>query len=572
MKKIAICLGVDHYASPDFSNNCGAEPDAMAMREMFNSDLAFNFVALLPGDGTAEDVLSYIRSTRANLGDGDLLVFYFAGHGRVFDSEQHILLRDFRAKDLEISGAIRLNALCEAMDGEQIQALIAFDCCRSEIGSEMWPMPVSEDVGKAKPRDLIVKPAPCRNVTVLYACKKHGKALEWPERRGHFTHALLKHIEQRRVLNQEIRIDAHFIDKVTKRMRMEIGNRPDVHPASDEARQTPDLISRGSPLTLWSPSTSADGVWLAVIVVILVLAVAILSVQHLVGKTAIEASPIKPTDWGTARNNVGESKLESRRFRDPMRGGGQGPWMIVIPEGEFWMGAPNTEPGGNGSEKPRQKVRVESFASGVFEVTFDEYWDCVIVGACTRTPANPKAWPTMGLPVFNVDWNGAQQYVRWLQEQTGQNYRLLSEAEWEYAARAHSRTAFYFGNFPSPALATYNAAAPYEGLGNGSRARMPSKVGAHPPNAFGLYDMHGNLYEWVQDCWHDDYWERPLNGSPWESGGDCGRRVIRGGSWFSGPYEMRAAARRGESRHRKSLAVGFRVARDVSADEIRLHH
>jgi formylglycine-generating enzyme required for sulfatase activity len=156
--------------------------------------------------------------------------------------------------------------------------------------------------------------------------------------------------------------------------------------------------------------------------------------------------------------------------------------------------------------------------------------------------------------VINVSWNDAVAYVEWLSQQTAKRYRLPSEAEWEYAARGGTETRYWWGNEMKPNMAQYNKWT--EGT---------APVGSFKSNPFGLYDTAGNVREWVQDCWHGDYNGAPTDGSAWgpENGGDCGQRVMRGGSWFDGPETLRASLRNGVNAGNRNGGIGFRLAQDL---------
>ncbi len=168
--------------------------------------------------------------------------------------------------------------------------------------------------------------------------------------------------------------------------------------------------------------------------------------------------------------------------------------------------------------------------------------------------------------MVGVSWFDAQLYVRWLSEQTGQHYRLPSEAEWEYACRAGTRTAFSFGDTISTELANYDGNYSYNGSPRGEYRQGTTPAGRFAPNPWGLFDMHGNVWEWVQDTVHDSYVGAPASGKAWEEGGDPGRRILRGGSWLYNPRYLRSALRNGFSAAFSNDIVGFRVARDLTAD------
>jgi formylglycine-generating enzyme required for sulfatase activity len=154
--------------------------------------------------------------------------------------------------------------------------------------------------------------------------------------------------------------------------------------------------------------------------------------------------------------------------------------------------------------------------------------------------------------VINVSWKNAKSYVSWLSRKTGQRYRLLSEAEWEYVARAGTTTKYHFGDVIDSTNTNYE-----------NELRKPAVVGSYPPNAFGLHDIHGNVWEWVEDCWNDAYSGAPINGSAWMVG-QCDQRVLRGGSWDSGSMSVRAASRIWYPIYMSEFSVGFRVARTLS--------
>jgi formylglycine-generating enzyme required for sulfatase activity len=179
---------------------------------------------------------------------------------------------------------------------------------------------------------------------------------------------------------------------------------------------------------------------------------------------------------------------------------------------------------------PQHQVTIgEPFGVGRYEVTFDEWDACVKGGGCNDYKPSDQGWGRGRRPVINVSWDDAQAYVAWLSKKTGQPYRLPSEAEWEYAARAGTTSRYWWGNdVPTSKQANF-----------GDHVNKTSKVGSYPANPWGLHDMNGNVWEWVEDCWNESYEGAPNDGSAWPSG-DCGRRVRRGGSWNVHPGVFRA--------------------------------
>ena len=260
-------------------------------------------------------------------------------------------------------------------------------------------------------------------------------------------------------------------------------------------------------------------------------------------------------------------------FRDPLRDGGEGPRMRVLPAGRFLMGSPEDEPGRFSNEGPRHEVRIERrFALGVTEVTFDDYDR--FARATGRTLPEDEGWGRGNRPVINVSWEDARAYAAWLGEQTGQRYRLPSEAEWEYAARAGTRTRYFWGDDPEAGQACRFANG-YDRTGKTKHdfpwphfdcedgAANTAPVDRYDRNAFGLADMLGNVWEWTADCWHENYANAPLDGTAWREadGGDCGQRVVRGGGWDFRPENLRAAFRFRVPSGVAVVNLGFRVAR-----------
>jgi len=252
------------------------------------------------------------------------------------------------------------------------------------------------------------------------------------------------------------------------------------------------------------------------------------------------------------------------------------PEMVVIPAGSFTMGSPASEPERISDEGPQHQVTIaRQFAAGKFEVTFDEWDVCVRESGCDHNPGD-SGWGRGRRPVMNVSWDDAKQYVQWLSRKTGRSYRLLTEAEWEYVARAGTTTAFSWGNSITPQQANYNTKVSYASYtGSPGRdqdayasfdrlfeasCRQTVPVDSYAPNAFGLYDVHGNVWEWTEDCWNASYTGAPTNGNAW-TGGDCGGRVLRGGSCSSSPRDLRSAVRRYTTASIRDFSFGFRVAR-----------
>jgi formylglycine-generating enzyme required for sulfatase activity len=244
-----------------------------------------------------------------------------------------------------------------------------------------------------------------------------------------------------------------------------------------------------------------------------------------------------------------KNMLEEKRGADSFRDCPGCPEMVVVPAGEFMMGSPKGETGRRDNEGPVHRVSVrQPFAIGKYEVTFREWNACVAAGGCGNYRPDDRGWGRGNRPVIEVSHKNAKDYVAWLSRKTGKTYRLPSEAEWEYAARAGTKTPYYSGHSISQAVAHFHA--PRDGT-------VP--VGRYPPNAFGLHDMQGNVYEWVEDCWNGDYEGAPSDASVWLAG-NCHRHPLRGGAYSNQAVHMRSSFRNRGTDNSTYRNSGFRVA------------
>ncbi|MBV8191514.1 MAG: formylglycine-generating enzyme family protein [Alphaproteobacteria bacterium] len=231
------------------------------------------------------------------------------------------------------------------------------------------------------------------------------------------------------------------------------------------------------------------------------------------------------------------------------------PELVVIPGGRFQMGSSDQETGHEDCEYPVHEVIItRAFGLGRYPVTFDQ-WDAFAEQTGAYRP-HDEGWGRAARPVINVSWQDAKSYMAWLAKKTDRRYRLPTEAEWEYAARAGTSTAYSWGS----EIGAGNSNCVTDEAAAGRRGTSP--VGQFPSNAFGLYDMHGNVWEWVEDCWNEYYIGAPVDGSAWLSG-DCSRRVLRGGSWLDVPRQVRSAARNRNGGDFRCNDYGFRIAVDL---------
>lgn len=265
------------------------------------------------------------------------------------------------------------------------------------------------------------------------------------------------------------------------------------------------------------------------------------------------------------------------RLRDRfLAGDGEGPELVLLPVGRFLMGSGDEEraqalragarPAWLAREAPAHPVVISDVLAMARHPVSVGQWRAFARDTNWK-PGGTVNWVAPGFgqddthPVVGVSWHDAQLYVRWLSVRTGKAYRLPTEAEWEYACRAGSGTAFSFGDAIAPGLANYDCRFAWNGPVGAEPRRGTSPAGSYPPNAWGLCDMHGNVWEWVQDTLHDNYEGAPADGRAWEEGGDPNRRVLRGGSWLYHPRYLRSAVRNGFNASLSNDKVGFRVVR-----------
>ena len=277
------------------------------------------------------------------------------------------------------------------------------------------------------------------------------------------------------------------------------------------------------------------------------------------------------------------------------------PGLVVVPAGGFTMGSPAQEQSRANAagisaeltarESPQHYVRVPSFAAGRYAVSKGQF-AAFVRGSGYRTEAEQgdgchmwtgkewkknatSNWRNPGFmqgddhPVVCVSWNDAQAYIQWLNRISGQSYRLLSEAEREYTARSGTQTAFWLGGNITTSDANYDGNFSYDGSLKGQYRQATVPVNSFSPNRFGLYNVHGNVWEWNEDCWHETYAAAPADGSAWTTGCNANSRMLRGGSWYDhGPAVLRSAVRLSTTPESRTFGFGFRVARDFSAEEI----
>ena len=544
-RRVALVVGNDAYQAQGVLSN--AVNDARAVASALG-DVGFAVMRVENADRAR--LTSALSDFAGSLRDDDVALFYFAGHGVQVDQENYLMPTDYAG---QTASALRFDAVSASDVQEMLSparvAMLVFDACRNNPYRG-----VRGGTGLA--------PMEARGTLIAYAAGAGEVAADSAPglSNGLFTSKFV----------EALRAPGLTASALFMQVRREVVS------ASNE-EQWPavyndllsDFVFRPGPTSAVGPSGGTAPATAPVIAAALQ--------QETVFWQSIQGST-DPADFEAYLDRFANgtfSRIAANRLAvlrgavdrpqpsadPPRRGSADGevfrdcpscPEMVVIPAGEFWMGSPATEDGREVVEGPQRGVRMERFALGRYEVTFDEYDRFAL--ATGRVRLGDRGWGRGRRPVIHVSLGDARAYAAWLSEETGFRYRLPSEAEWEYAARAGTETTYSWGN------AIGRNQANCSDCGSRWDSDKTAPVGSFAANAWGLHDMHGNVSEWVGDCWHDSYRDAPSDGRVWTIGGACGRRVSRGGSWAFIPRALRAASRLPFSLGTRNGVVGFRVA------------
>jgi formylglycine-generating enzyme required for sulfatase activity len=528
-KRVALVIGNGKYQFAPLRN---PENDAKNMADALRK-LDFEPVIHLE-NASWEEMDKAVEDFSKELGKGTVGLFYFSGHGVQFDNKNYLIPADMpklsvsNVKYRSISADYVLTAMEEVKNTMNI---IILDACRDNPFESSYKNPKRGLVGMID--------APTGSL-IAYATSPGKVAADGVGRNSPYTKAILKFIAK----------PGLPIELMFKRVR-------DVVSAQTRGKQTPwessslqgkDFYFVATPPR---PSDAEEKARQAA------------EIERLKRETEAAKQKAEAAEQKAAAER--QARLEAERqavamkpeekpkkpliktaepelekvFKDRLKDGGSGPEMVWIPAGAFQMG----DNQGRDSEKPAHRVSVKRFAIGRYEVTFAEY-----DRFAKATGRKPKGKEHDNRPVINVSWDEAVAYTKWLSQQTGKQYRLPSEAEWEYAARAGTDTKYWWGDEWDSNKANCNTSE-------------TKPVGSFAPNPFELYDTVGNVSEWIADPWHSNYKDAPNDGSVWKNGGGASH-VLRGGSKFSNPNQCRYAYRFMLSRDSKDENVGFRVALD----------
>ena len=589
MTTYAFTLGVNHYEPPIDTLKC-AERDARELAGLLKHQ--FGFEAEYLEERNAEDIESRIGALAERLRPGDQFLFYFSGHGKAQGDDMYFLLPRCRLAGLVASGGATpgvlsfrsLDSLTSGSTWRQVQRVFILDACRAPLippkGAGERPAFQGNHLLRCGPvsksREQVHSPK-----TILNSCADGACALELPDRGyGIFTAALMGSLKDSLAGGGEIRLDAAYVEAIGRRMT-ELA----YHNGVSGVAQSPefigiDIVLRPPAPWLAAPATGRaldERLWRLALAKGTVAAFetyvreapddaahidaalerieALHQPPEVPGPEVVVVAPPAPP----AATPVPERQRPGRVFRDA----DWAPEMVVLPRGSFMMGSPPDEIDRQPSEGPPHTVEITyAMALGRYAVTFEEF-DRYARDAGITVPSDQN-WGRGRRPVINVGWGEARAYIEWLNEKLGltgrpDRYRLPSEAEWEYAARAGTTGPYSFEGLINAKKANYDARQSYEGSPVGEYRSKTVEVGTLPANPWGLHEVHGNVWEWVEDRWHGDYQGAPTDGSAWVSGQEKDR-VLRGGSWGGYPRFLRSA-NRGRVSQDSRVDVGFRLAR-----------
>ena len=488
-KNWAITVGINQYHNLRLLQY--AQRDAEAMRDFCLNEAKFEQVYHFaegappivaeqgtplrsePTIGNLERFLR-VRFEQKFLAAGDNLWFFFAGHGKRHQGKDYLMPLDGDPGNVERTGIAIRDVADRLRRSGADNVVLMLDACRGEDDRDG-----GAGIGTEQQQGVIT----------LFACSPNELSYEIEAlEQGAFTHCLLQGL---RIAGEN---NCATVERLYQHLRYQV---PELNRRYQKPAQYPYAIAE--------PATKLH----------LILLPQYARLQD------VEALKIDATGKETNR----QSK-QAEFFAEDL-GNDIKLEMIKIPGGSFKIGSPETELQRISSESPQHTVNVPSFFMGKFAITQAQYQR--IMGS---NPANFKGEKR---PVEQVSWDEAVEFCDKLSKQTGNTYRLPSEAEWEHACRARTTTPFHFGETITSALANYDASNVYRSEPKGKFRQQTTDVGTFPPNAFGLYDVHGNVWEWCQDHWHDSYQGAPSNGSAWLSEDKNADRLLRGGSWVGNP-------------------------------------
>jgi formylglycine-generating enzyme required for sulfatase activity len=595
-KRVALVIGNSNYKSAASLDN--PKRDAALMAETLAS-VGFALVGGGPQiDLDAGRLREKLKEFGKKVQGADVGLFYYAGHGVQVRGKNYLIPTDATDFDLDMIDA---DAVLHQMQGGGTSLnIIILDACRNDPFSDLVLAGRAGDTVRYRDwninkglAEMTVPPG----TLIAFSAQAGSVAQDGTERDSPFTAALAEAIHQPGLDLEAVfkKVQAEVYDKTHKTQLPYVvvifpppfffippaggnnegarassvpqGGSPPIPAGPSEAERTwgyvkdtasPDVLEdfiRTFPATIYAKLAREKLEQLKAKAQVAVVAPPTVPAAP-AGPCGVSASTVSLSSRSAAPLSAAEEC--SLKPRDTFKECVNCPEMVVVPAGSFTMGSPASEKGRAEDEGPQHTVTLRGpFAVGKFALTMDEWDACVAESGCNGYKPLDEGWGRGRRPVINVSWDDAKTYVAWLAKKTGQPYRMVTEAEYEYAARAGTTTTYYWGDD----IGKNNANCGVCGSQWDNKQTAP--VGSFGANGFGLYDMAGNVWDWTEDCYHISYNGAPANGSAWTSG-DCGLHVLRGGAWSGSPRILRSANRGKGTPTSRANGVGFRIARTLS--------
>jgi len=537
-KRVALVIGNAAYknaATLQTPRNDAQDVSAALQRLGFQVIFGID----LDESGMEEKEIAFARDAR----DADVALVYYSGHAMQFGGSNYLMPVDAVLHDYaDLRRLTRVNDIVDDLSQAKKLRILVLDACRMNPLADKLSRAMELTRGPPVDRGIARIIAPT-GMIISFAAQPGQTAADGQGRNSPYTMAFLKNIER-----------PEEIGAVFHHMTADVYN-------ETQGKQLPELslsyirdfYLKDKPKPNVGAPSQPPNTQVAV----------------------VPPPPLAPPAnlCGSAPVTVSLSSRSPRPLsaddecglkpKDVFKECDKCPEMIVVPAGSFTMGSPSDEPGRQKNEDQVRVTIAKPFAVGRFAVTFDEWDQCVADGGCSGYRPPDEGRGRGRRPVINVSWDDAQKYVSWVSGKTGKAYRLLSEAEREYVMRAGTTTPFWWGSSITPKQANYDCTYVYNEGSKGEYRKQTMPVDSFAPNPWGLYNVHGNVWEWTQDCCSDTNSSNPGDGSA-RRVGDCSCRVERGGAWFSIPESLRAASRIGMKSGSRGSGEGFRVARTLS--------
>ena len=516
--RYALLIGNQDYKTQPLDN---PENDARDMAEALK---ALDFTVTLLLNANKRSIVKTVRQFANNLSNGDIALFYFSGHGVQVRRVNYLVPLESKIytdvdAEYEFYDAQRALAEMKRTNSRGVNIMI-LDACRDN------PF---KSLSKSFGRGLAKMDAPVGSL-IAYATAPNTVA--WgddKERNSIYTKHLLDALKNKAHLS--------ILDLLT-----DVAGAVSRETQGEQSPWKHDSLTRRFCLSECGVDKKMNALERQIAALKQQVAENQRNADLQVQVDALERQVRQPSSEPQYR--------PGQEFQHRLKDGGLGPKMVVIPKGSFRMG--DIQGGGNKYEKPVHRVTIDyEFAMSKYEVTFDEYDKFCEAAGCEKP--DDRGWGRGSRPVINVSWHDAKAYAQWLTEQTGYNYRLPSEAEWEYVARAGTETKYWWGNEGSHEYMNF------KGQSSKDQWKYTAPVGSFPSSPFGLHDMNGNVWEWNEDSWHDNYNDAPTDGNAWKKSNE-NQGSLRGGSWYDTAKVCRSVFRLRRYLYEKFNNVGFRLA------------